>query len=131
MWLDSLTEPHCSSLGYDRLLTCYAVRPPRAGRVQADVMFLTKLFRGFISSSHLLQCFSLHVPARDTRVATFTLFTVPRGRVNVIQSSLPVRVPRTVNDFIALRPSVDIFHDPIGKPKKEIARFTSTLDILI
>ena len=131
MWLASHTEPHCSSLGYDRLLTCYAVRPLRARRVQADVMFLTKLFRGFISSSYLLQCFSLHVPARDTRVATSTLFTVPRGRVNVIQSSLPVRVPRTVNDFIASRPSVDIFHDPIGKLKKEIASFTSTLDIFI
>ena len=51
MWLASHTEPHCSSLGYDRLLTCYAVRPLRARRVQADVMFLTKLFRGFISSS--------------------------------------------------------------------------------
>ena len=45
--------------------------------------------------------------------------------------NLPVRVPRTVNDFIASRPSVDIFHDPIGKLKKEIASFTSTLDIFI
>ena len=35
MWLAGHTEPHCSSLGYNRLLTFYAVRPLRARGVQA------------------------------------------------------------------------------------------------
>ena len=85
MWLASHMQPTCGSLDYDRLLVFYDVRSLRARRVQADVLFLTKLFRGLISSPYLLQCFSLHIPSRITRIAAFTLFDVPRDRVNAVQ----------------------------------------------
>ena len=54
---------------------------------------LTKLFRGLILSSHLLESFNMHIQSRVTRVAASTLFSVPRGRVNAAQSSLFSRVP--------------------------------------
>ena len=131
MWLANHTEPRCPSLDYDRLLTFYDVQPLCARRVQCDVLFLTKVFRGFISSSYLLECFSMHVPSRVTRVAASTLFTVPRGRVNAVQSSLFSRVPRTANELIAWNARIDILCDPIGRVKKEAASFSSTLDVLI
>ena len=131
MWLASHTNPHCPSLEYEQLLVFYDVRPLRARRVQGDVLFLTKLFRGLISSSYLLECFSLHVPSRITRVAASTLFSVPRGRVNAVQSSIFVRGPLSVNEFIASCHSCDICNDPFGKIKKELVRFTSTLEICI
>ena len=109
----------------------YDVRPLRARRVQSDVMFLTKLFRGLISSSYLLKCFSVHVPSRNTRVAAFTLFDVPRGRVETVQSSLFVRGPRSVNDFVASSPLRDVFNDAIGRLKKDIVGYTSTLETFI
>ena len=94
-------------------------------------MFLVKLFKGLISSSHLLTCFSLHVPSRSTRVAAVTLFNVPRGRVNATQSSMFVRAPRLVNEFVSCCPSSDIFHDSLGKLKKAIVNQTSTLETFI
>ena len=73
MWLASHTQPTCSSLDYDSV-ACefYDVRSLRARRVQGDVLFLAKLFRGLISSPYLLQCFSFHVPSRITRIAAST-----------------------------------------------------------
>lgn len=131
MWLASHTDPHCPSLEYHRLLQFYDVRSLRARRAQSDVMFLVKLFKGLISSSHLLTCFSLHVPSRSTRVAAVTLFNVPRGRVNATQSSMFVRAPRLVNEFVSCCPSSDIFHDSLGKLKKAIVNQTSTLETFI
>ena len=48
MWLASHTPPTCSSLDYDQLLAFYDVRSLRTRRVQGDVLFLAKLFRGLI-----------------------------------------------------------------------------------
>ena len=129
MWLASHTQPTCSSLDYDQLLAFYDVRSLRARRVQGDVLFLAKLFRGLISSPYLLQCFSFHVPSRITRIAAFTLFDVPRGRVNAVQSGLFLRVPRLVNDFITSCPTADVLTDSIGKLKRDIVQHTSTLEV--
>ena len=131
MWLANHTNPRCPSLEYDRLLAFYDVRPLRARRVQNDVMFLTKLFRGLISSSYLLECVGVHVPFRETRVAVFTLFDVPRGRVDTVQSSLFIRGPRSVNDFVASSPLGDVFNDAIGRLKKDLVKYTSTLGTFI
>ena len=130
MWLASHTQPGCPSLEYDRLLAFYEVRSLHARRVQSDVLFLTKLFRGLISSSYLLQCFGLHVPSRSTRIAASTLFNVPRSRVNAVQSSLFVRVPQEVNAFISSSPSSDVLTDAIGRVKKDVAQYTSALHVL-
>ena len=131
MWLASHTAQRCPSLDYAQLLSFYDVRPLRARRVQKDVLFLVKIFRGLISSAYLLECFSLHVPSRNTRGSPCTLFAVPHSRVNTVQASMFVRVPSVVNDFIASSPSSDMFTDPIGVLKKNVAAYSSTMDLVI
>ena len=133
MWLPSHTQrqPTCASLAYDQLRVFYDVRSLRARRVQGDVLFLTKLFRGLISSPYLLQSFILHIPSRITRIAAFTLFDVPRGRVNAVQSGLFLRILRVVNDFITSSPSSDVLTDSIGRVKRDISQYTSTLEVFI
>ena len=64
--------------------------------------------QGFISSAHLLECFSIHVPARSTRGAPVTLFSVPSAssrwsRVNTVVNSLFVRGPRLLNDLMKVK----------------------------
>ena len=131
MWLASHTEPCCPSLEYNKLLIFYDVKSLRARRVKSDLMFLAKLFRGFISSSYLLSRFSLHVPSRSTRVAAITLFNVPHSRVNATQSSIFVRAPHLMNGFIASCPSSDCFHDSMGMLKKAMEQYASSLETFI
>ena len=107
--------PTCASLDYHQLRVFYDVRSLRARRVQGDVLFLTKVFKGLISSPYLLQSFSLHILSRITRIAAFTLLDVPRGRVNAVQSGLFLRISRLVNDFITSSPSSDVGTDRLDR----------------
>ena len=82
MWLARHTAYDGASLAYSDLLSAYQVSHLQARRTQCDVLFLCKVFRGFISSSFLLKCFKLHVSTRRTR--TTPLFDIPFARVNTV-----------------------------------------------
>ena len=127
VWLAHRTNVQHDSLEYDHLLKLFKLRTLHARRVEADVLFLFKIFKGFISSSHLLQSFSLHVPPRATRNAVSTLFHVPRGRVNCVANGLFVRCPRAVNSFLLALPPTDFLCDSVGKIKKRLALYTEDM----
>ena len=129
IWLAHRTNAHYDSLEYDHLLKLFMIRTLYARRVATDVVFLAKVFRGFISSSYLLQSFSLHVPSRVTRNAAATLFHVPRGRVNCVANGLFVRCPRAVNSFLLAQPLTDFVCDPVGVIKRRLALYTEAIRI--
>ena len=132
MWLARYSEPNCTSLDYGHLLSFYNVQHLYARRVQSDIMFVCKAFKGFISSAYLLDCFAIHVPARMTRGAHVTFLSVPSAtsrwsRVNTVVNGLFVRGPRLVNDLMRSSPQCDIFHDTLGTLKRRVATFTESL----
>ena len=129
MWLANRTNTHCGSLDYDDLLKTYGMKTLYARRTESDIIFLCKVFKGFVSSSHLLQCFSLHVPLKTTRNAASTLYHVPRGRVNCVANGLFARCPRAVNNFIGTQSQVDFLCDPIGRIKKHVAAYTVSMTL--
>ena len=133
IWLAAYSQPSCTSLEYDRLLSFYNVQHLYARRAQSDLMFVCKVFKGFISSTQLLDCFTIHVPARATRGAPVTLLSVPsaRSRVNTVVNGLFGRGPRLINDLIRFSPQCDIFHDSLGQLKRHIVAFTSSLHHVI
>ena len=132
MWLAMYSGANCTSMEYSRLLSLYNMQHLYARRAQSDIMFMCKLFRGFISSAHLLECFAIHVPARSTRGAPVTPFSVPSAssrwsRVNTVVNGLFVRGPRLVNDMVRSSPTCDVFHDTLGQLKRHTVTFTSSL----
>ena len=50
MWLAMYSN--CASLEYSRLLSLYNIQHLYARRAHSDIMFVCKLFKGFISSAH-------------------------------------------------------------------------------
>ena len=136
MWLATHSEPSCTDLDYGRLLSFYNIRHLYARRAQSDIMFVCKLFKGFISSIHLLDCFAIHVPARTTRAAPATLFSVPSAksrwsRVNTVVNGLFVRGPQLINNLVQFSPQCDVFHDTLGQLKCNTVKFISTLQPVI
>jgi len=130
MWLAHNTDEGCPSLAYDRLLSFYGLQSLHARRVKCDVLFLYKVFRGYIASSHILQSFAIHVPPRTTRIASQTLFHVPFGRVACVSGGLFVRCPRSANDFIAKSRETDFFNERIGAIKKHITAYSASLRLV-
>ena len=132
MWLAMYSGSRCTSLEYDQLLSRYNMQHLYARRVQSDILFMCKLFKGFISSSHLLECFAIHVPIRSTRGAPVTLFSVPSvssrwSRVNTVVNGLFVRGPRLVNDLVKSSPTCDLFHDTLGQLKRHTVAYSASL----
>ena len=126
MWLANNTEPASPSLDYAQLLTFYGVQPLQARRQQCDVLFLCKIFRGLVDSSHLLESFTFHVSPRFTRGSRTTLFHIPSCRVNAVASGIFSRIPRLVNRFLEKSPQSDLLCDPLGRLKKHVAAFTAS-----
>ena len=136
MWLAMYSESNCASLEYSRLLSLHNIQHLYARRAHSDIMFVCRLFKGFISSAHLLECFSIHVPASSTRGAPVTLFSVPSAssrwsRVNTVVNSLFVRGPRLLNDLMKSSPTCDIFHDTLGQIRRHVIMFTSSLHAVL
>ena len=127
MWLACRTGHVGASLEYGDLLASYNVLHLGARRAQHDVLFLLKVFKGFIASSFLLQCFGLHVPARPARTVNRSLFCLPFARVGTVQAGLFLRVPRTVNHFLGFCEGADVFHDSLGQLKRQSLAYVSTL----
>ena len=114
--------------------------PVYARRAHSGIMFVCKLFKGFISSAYLLECFSIHVvPARSTRGAPVTLFSVPSAssrwsRVNTVVNGLFVRGRRLLSDLMKSSPTCDIFHDTLGSdqaPCHHVYIFTSRCSLSV
>ena len=55
MWLSHSTDVGCPSLAYDNLLKFYGLQSLQARRLQCDVLFVYKVFKGYFASSHLLE----------------------------------------------------------------------------
>ena len=127
IWLANRTNAQHDSLDYGDLLRAFGLKSLHARRTENDIVFLCKIFKGFVSSSCLLGSFSLHVPMRTTRSATSTLFHVPRGRVSCVANGMFVRCPRVVNNFLEAQPQVDFLCDSLGKIKKRVALFTEPM----
>ena len=111
MWLNAHCRNSSSSLAYGDLLRHFKLTSVSARRTQHDIVFIRNIFRGRISSSLLLQSFSLNVPSRATRQQTSVLLNVPFARVNTVKEGLFVRLPKQLNHFTASRPDVDMFSD--------------------
>ena len=125
MWLARHTVNDGTSLAYADLLSSFHVSHLGARRAQCDILFLCKVFKGFISSSHLLESFKMHVSARRTRITP--LYDVPFARVNTMACGLFVRIPRSANHFLEYSSKSDVFFDSLRQLKKQILAFTSTL----
>ena len=102
-----------------------------ARRVQADLLFMYKVFNGFIDSSYLLGCFYIQVPSRATRHSQVSPFFIPRGRVNTIAGSIFVRGPRSFNLLTDIVQTADAFNDSIGGFKTKAIAYSHTLPIFL
>ena len=136
MWFASHCDTNCTSLDYNRLMSLYNIEHLHSRRVKIDIMFLCKLFRGFTSSSHLLEFFSLHVPARVTRSASVTLLNVPSAtsrwsRVNTVIHGLFVRIPHLVNSLVTAIPNCDVFHDTMGQLRRHAEVYAGSLPCVL
>ena len=132
MWLAMYSGSNGTSLEYSHLLSLFNTQHLYARRVQSDILFVCKLFKGFISSAHLLECFAIHVPVRSTRRAPVTPFSVPSAssrwsRVNTVVDGLFARAPRLINDLVKSSPTCDVFHDSIGQLRRHAVMFASSL----
>ena len=131
MWLCHKVDGNDQCLEYQSLLNRFKLCSPNARRVQPDLLFMYKVFNGFIDSSYLLQSFYLHVPSRSTRRSQHSPFFTPRGRVNTIVGSIFVRGPRSFNLFADSVRTADVFSDPIGRLKKKVMEYSRTLPIYV
>ena len=111
MWLNAHCRNSSASLSYGDLLRHFRLTSASARRAQHDIMFIRNVFKGRISSSFLLQSFSLSVPGRATRQQARMLMAVPFARVNTVKESLFIRLPKQLNRFIQSHPTVDVFTD--------------------
>ena len=127
IWLANRTNVHHDSIEYHYLLKLFDVRSLHARRIESDIIFVCKVFKGSVSSSHLLRSFSLHAPLRATRSAVSTLFHVPRGRVNCIANGLFTRCPRATNRFLEAQPQTDVLCDPVGSIKRRLVLYTGSV----
>ena len=136
MWLAMYSGSNGTSLEYSRLLSLCNMQHLYARRVQSDILFVCKLFKGFISSAHLLECFAMHVPTRLTRSAPVTPFSVPSAssrwsRVNTVVNGLFVRAPRLINELVKSSPTCDVFHDTVRQLKRHTVTFISSLPCVL
>ena len=72
IWLANRTNAHSDSLNYDDLLEAFGLKSLHARRTENDIVFLCKIFKGFVSSTCLLRSFCLHVPMRKCDVDAFS-----------------------------------------------------------
>ena len=87
-------------------------------RQVSDLRFLHQTLNGRFRSEELMNLFSLHVPARRTRL--FSTLHVPRLRLSVSQRSFSYRIPSlynalTLNDKIDFTKSQNLFLSHVSK----------------
>ena len=98
-----------SSIEYRDLMDFFHVQSLASRRTQFDLMYIRNVFSGKVDSSFLLNCFSIHVPRRQTRDTS--LFSVPFARVTTVKTGTFIRLPTQANAFIRQNPQVDFFSD--------------------
>ena len=127
MWLNAHCRSRSHSLAYADLLSHFKLTSVSARRTHHDLMFIRSVFRGIISSSFLLQSFSINVPSRATRRLPHTLLTVPFARVNTVKEGLYVRLPKQVNGFMRMCPGADLFADTRYSFRNKVKLYVSSL----
>ena len=127
MWLNAHCRDRSATLSYGDLLRHFKLTSVSARRTQHDIMFLRNVFEGRISSSFLLQSFSLNVPSRATRQQASALLHVPFARVNTVKQGLFVRLPGQLNRFVKCVPSVDLFTSGYYSFRGAVRRFVASL----
>ena len=124
LWLNNHTAQPCDSLSYRSLLNHFGIPSLAARRLQYDLLFLKSIFSGKINSVELLDRFSIHVPARLTR--SLRLFTERRGRVSTVCGGLLCRIPRRMNEFLAVS-RADFFYDDFNTFRTQVIRYIKAL----
>ena len=90
-------------------------------------MFIRNIFKGRISSSFLLQSFSLCVPSRVTRQQTSVLLNVPFARVSTVKEGLFGRLPRQLNRFLGRHPTVDMFNSSFYHFRRSVKLYAASV----
>lgn len=114
-------------MAYADLLSHFNLVSVSSRRTHHDLMFIYNVFNGKISSSSLLQSFSINVPSRSTRQQAHTLLHVPYARVNTIKEGLYTRLPRQLNRFIEKCPNVDFAADTRFQFRTKVKLYVATL----
>ena len=108
MWLAASTESRCPSLAYEELLDHFMVPSIKSRFIRTDLLFLHKILRNSIDSTHLVGQFGIAAPGR--RLRHTGMLNVPFARVNTVKTSLVVRLPKLYNDLSSQNHTADIFH---------------------
>ena len=108
MWLAASTESRCPSLAYEELLNHFMVPSIKSRFIRTDLLFLHKIFRNSIDSTHLVGQFGIAAPGR--RLRHTGVLNVPFARVNTVKTSLFVRLPKLYNDLGSQNRTADISH---------------------
>ena len=103
------------STQYNVLLKYFQLPSLEDRRTQLDLTFLHSILNSRIDSPYHLSRFSVHVPPRALRRTP--LLNVPYARIQAIQSSLFVRLPKTYNENMNVIPNIDIFHQNFSQFK--------------
>ena len=125
LWLNAHTRVQSQSLSYVDLLAHFNLVSMTARRTHHDIAFTRSIFSGRIKSSFLLSSFSLNVPVRSTRQQV--LLHVPFARVTTVKEGLFVRLPKSVNSFLAQRPDVDLFCDTFNSFRTSVKSYVCSL----
>lgn len=100
-----------TEISYSRRLSMLGIESLESRRVNADKIFMFKLFNNAVDCPHLLSLFSLNVPTYDTR--STVLIHVPFNRTNYGQHSATTRLSKHLNDCS----EVDIFNMSLSRFK--------------
>ena len=127
MWLNAHCRNSSAALSYGELLRHFKFTSVSARRAQNDAIFIRNVFKGRISSSFLLQSFSLSVPSRATRQQARVLLNVPFARVNTVKQGLFIRLPRQINRLLERHPVVDMFTDSYFAFRNAVKLYAASL----
>ena len=127
MWLNAHCRLQSPSMAYADLLSHFNLVSVSSRRTHHDLMFIYNVFNGKISSSLLLQSFSINVPSRFTRQQSHTLLHVPYARVNTIKEGLYTRLPRQLNKFADKCPNADVLADSRLQFRSKVKMYVAAL----
>ena len=127
MWLNAHCRLQSPSMAYADLLSHFNLVSVSSRRTHHDLMFIYNVFNGKISSSLLLQSFSINVPSRFTRQQSHTLLHVPYARVNTIKEGLYTRLPRQLNKFADKCPNADFLADSRLQFRSKVKMYVAAL----
>ena len=122
IWLFTHTDSgHSQSLSYSNLPHHFKIPSLVSRRVQHDLLLLRNIIRGKVDCPVLLESFSLHVPSRPTR--TVSVLTVPRARVQTVDSGMFCRVPRAMDAYLGSTSNPGVFYESLAVFRAYVIRY--------